>query len=459
MQAEITPELERVLEASLARRRRHFVSREAAVEAAFAVAFFVAAFALAFAGADGDHQIPLLGAFVLAYASVASAQFDTGAGYVTAVTVLLVPMLLLTDAALVPLLVALALVVTATARLSRGLVSAERVLSAVGDAWYAFFPAIVLVVADPGTPSWGDVPIYAAAFAAQIAGDAAFSMMRAYLALGIRPREIVGELIEAYRMDVLLAPVGLLAALAAVGEPAAALLVLPLVLLFKNFAREREARIEQTLELSRAYRGTALLLGDVIEDDDAYTGEHTRGVVELTVAVGRELGVDEQTLQDCEFAALLHDVGKVRIPNEIINKPGPLDEDEWALMRTHTIEGQKMLARVGGVLGRVGEVVRASHERWDGRGYPDGLSTDQIPLAARVVSACDAYNAMTTDRSYRRALPVDVAMTEMETCAGTQFDPQVVAALLRVLSSARTAQSGDPAPPPVAGLRVVDTRS
>jgi putative nucleotidyltransferase with HDIG domain len=150
--------------------------------------------------------------------------------------------------------------------------------------------------------------------------------------------------------------------------------VLPLVALFAIFAREREARIDQALELSQAYKGTALLLGDVIEADDQYTGDHTKDVVELTLQVADRLGVDEETRRGAEFGALLHDVGKIHIPGAIINKPGPLDDDEWAVMKTHTIEGQKMLERVGGALARVGVVVRASHERWDGGGYPDGLA-------------------------------------------------------------------------------------
>ncbi len=124
----------------------------------------------------------------------------------------------------------------------------------------------------------------------------------------------------------------------------------PLAGLFTIFAGERTARVEQTIELSGAYRGTALLLGDVIEADDEYTGQHTQDVVELTVAVADRLGVDEETRRAAEFGALLHDVGKVAIPNEIINKPGPLDDDEWAIMKTHTIEGQRMLERVGGLL-------------------------------------------------------------------------------------------------------------
>ena len=117
----------------------------------------------------------------------------------------------------------------------------------------------------------------------------------------------------------------------------------------------------------------------MIEADDAYTGQHTQDVVELTVAVADQLGVDDETRRAAEFGALLHDVGKVAIPNEIINKPGPLDDDEWAIMKTHTIEGQRMLERVGGLLARVGVVVRASHERYDGGGYPDGLAGEDDP--------------------------------------------------------------------------------
>jgi putative nucleotidyltransferase with HDIG domain len=210
-------------------------------------------------------------------------------------------------------------------------------------------------------------------------------------------------------------------------------LVLPLGGLLELFSREREARIEQTLELGRAYRGTALLLRDLLEDDDEYTGRHTEDVVDLAGRVAEQMGVDEDTKRATELGALLHDIGKIAVPDEIINKPGPLDDEEWAVMRMHTIEGQRMLDRVGGQLANVGVVVRASHERWDGGGYPDGLAGEAIPLAARIVSACDAYNAMTTDRSYRAALPVAVALHELRANAGTQFDPAVVDTLVSVL--------------------------
>jgi HD-GYP domain-containing protein (c-di-GMP phosphodiesterase class II) len=156
-------------------------------------------------------------------------------------------------------------------------------------------------------------------------------------------------------------------------------------------------------------------------------------VVELTLKVVDGLGLSARERRDAEFAALLHDVGKVRVPNSIINKAGPLDDEERAVMERHTIEGERLLLRVGGLLGEIGRIVRSCHERWDGKGYPDGLQGERIPLIARIVSCCDAYNAMTSDRSYRKALPVEVALGELRSCSGTQFDPQVVDALITAL--------------------------
>ena len=160
-------------------------------------------------------------------------------------------------------------------------------------------------------------------------------------------------------------------------------------------------------ELSNAYRGTAYVLGDVVEADDAYTGEHCRGVVQLALEVGERLGLSPEQSRNLEFGALLHDVGKIAIPNEIINKPGKLDAHELQVVKTHTTEGQALLDRVGGFMSDVGRIVRSHHERWDGGGYPDGLAGEAIPLEARIVAACDSWNAMTTTRSYRKAMPFD----------------------------------------------------
>jgi HD-GYP domain-containing protein (c-di-GMP phosphodiesterase class II) len=152
-------------------------------------------------------------------------------------------------------------------------------------------------------------------------------------------------------------------------------------------------------------------------------------VVDLSIGVADELGLDATQRRNVEFAALLHDVGKIHVPKEIINKPGKLDEQEWEIMRRHTIEGERMLKQVGGLLASVGRIVRASHEHYDGRGYPDGLAEEAIPVEARIVCACDAYSAMTTDRSYRKAMSKADALAELQRCAGTQFDPTVVAAV------------------------------
>jgi HD-GYP domain-containing protein (c-di-GMP phosphodiesterase class II) len=236
----------------------------------------------------------------------------------------------------------------------------------------------------------------------------------------------------AYAVDAALAPIGLLVAFATRTHTVLVLLVLPLGILLRYFSHERRQRIDAALELSDAYRGTAFLLGDVVEADDAYTGSHSRHVVDLVLAVADELGLSPAERRDAEFVALLHDVGKIRIPAEIINKPGPLDADERALMETHTIEGENLLEQVGGLIGHVGHLVRSCHERWDGGGYPDGLAGEEIPRTARIVCACDAYSAMTTDRPYRAARPKEEALAELRRCAGTHFDPAVVDAIVRV---------------------------
>jgi putative nucleotidyltransferase with HDIG domain len=265
--------------------------------------------------------------------------------------------------------------------------------------------------------------------------DILASTMREWLALGIPPRWQLAVMARVYMVDALLTPIAVMAAIAAGGDPYRVLLVLPVIVLFAIFAQEREANIENALQLSTAYRGTALLLGDVLEDKDAYTASHSHGVVSLSLAVADRMGLDPAARRRVEFGALLHDIGKIAVPAEIINKPGPLDEDEWAVMKLHTVEGQQMLDRVGGVLGEVGRVVRSSHEHFDGRGYPDRLAGDAIPIESRIVSCCDAFSAMTTTRSYRKAMSLESAREELIRNAGTQFDPAVVDALLTIIRS------------------------
>jgi HD-GYP domain-containing protein (c-di-GMP phosphodiesterase class II) len=232
-------------------------------------------------------------------------------------------------------------------------------------------------------------------------------------------------------IDVVLAPIGFLAAIS--GSTVSLLMPLLLLSLLARFAHERKQAIDRAMELGRAYRGTAYLLGDVIEADDAYTGAHSRDVVELSLAVGDRLGLGSRERQAVELVALLHDVGKIKLPNEIIRKQGPLTADERALIERHTVEGEQLLLKVGGLLGEVGAMVRSCHERWDGKGYPDRLAGEAIPRVARIICCCDAFNAMTTDRSYRKGRSVGAAAAELRRCSGTHFDPAVVEALLSVI--------------------------
>ena len=165
-------------------------------------------------------------------------------------------------------------------------------------------------------------------------------------------------------------------------------------------------------------------------------------------AVARRLGLTGEEIDEVTRAAELHDVGKVGIPDAILEKPGPLTADEWEFMRQHTIIGERMLHMAPALAG-VARLVRWSHERMDGGGYPDGLAGDEIPLGARVVAVCDAFGAMTSDRPYRRAVSADEAVAELMRNAGTQFDGEVVAAFQAELAE----PSGErPASAEAAGL-------
>jgi putative nucleotidyltransferase with HDIG domain len=359
-------------------------------------------------------------------------RFDIGAGFTVPTQVVFVPMLFALPAAVVPLLVGLALLLEMGVGVIRGRVPRSRLMTVPGNSWFAIGPALVLVLAGDESPGgrWG---ILVLALVAQFIGDFASSALRERICGGITLRELVDEMRQVYLIDVALSPLGLLVAMAIVHREWALFLIGPLFGMMRWFSRDRQARLDQLIELNDAYRGTALVLGDVVEADDGYTGEHSRGVVRLAIDLAREFGLDAERRRRVEFAALLHDVGKIAVPKEIINKPGALDDGEWAIIRTHTVEGQRMLERIGGLMSDVGEIVRASHERWDGTGYPDGLAGEEIPFEARIVAACDAFNAMTTNRSYRRAMPERAALEELRDNAGTQFDPRVVAVLERLI--------------------------
>jgi len=416
------------------RQRQRAARREAVVEVGFAMALLAIAVCLPLlSGAAPPPAAPTI-ALIVAYAVAMWVEFDVGAGYTSPTQIVFVPLLFILDPVWAPLVVAGALVLGRLRDIARDRNAERQLIVAIGNAWYAVGPALVFLAGGVDGVAWSDWWLWLLALAAQLLGDIVIGAAREWLVLGVQPRMQLRMTGLVWLTDLLLTPIGLAAAIAAQDEPLAFLLVLPLAGLLRVFARERSARIDQAIELSAAYRGTAFLLGEVITNDDEYTGEHSYGVIALALEIADELGLDEDDRRLVEFGALLHDVGKIAVPKEIVNKPGPLDADEWELMRQHTIAGQRMLDKVGGSMTDIGAIVRASHERWDGAGYPDGKVGEEVPRPARIVAVADAFNAIITTRPYRRARSPEAAVKELRSCAGTQFDPDVVDALVAVLA-------------------------
>jgi HD-GYP domain-containing protein (c-di-GMP phosphodiesterase class II)/putative methionine-R-sulfoxide reductase with GAF domain len=192
----------------------------------------------------------------------------------------------------------------------------------------------------------------------------------------------------------------------------------------------RSASSYETLE--RTFLSTVEALANALEANDEYTSTHARWITDLALRVGEELGLGTAELKGLELGALFHDIGKIGIPSSILLKPGPLTPEERAVIETHPILGERILQPIE-QLEQVRRIVRSCHERWDGGGYPDRLKGEEIPVESRIIIACDAFHAMTTDRPYRAALDANEARRRLEEAAGTQFDPRVVEALLRVL--------------------------
>jgi len=415
---------------------------EAIVSGGFVIAAIV--LLVAFAPASAAWNPPAAIACWLALVVALRAKFDMGSGFTVPSQLAFVPLLFTVPASLAPVAVVAALVVAYLPDVVRGELRPVRMLRFLGDGWFSIGPAVVLSVAGPMTSAPDTaVLVLVAALAAQLACDFGASAGVELLVRGATLREQLRET-WVYAVDVALTPVGLLVAWHVDEMPWAVLSVVPLLGVLAVFGRERRGRVEGLIELNYAYRGTALLLGNVVEADDYYTAEHCRGVVELALEIGQRLHLDDGRLRNLEFAALLHDVGKVAIPKEIINKPGKLDPHEWQIIKTHTLEGQRMLDQVGGFMSDVGRIVRSHHERWDGAGYPDELAAGAIPLEARIITACDSWNAMTTTRSYREALSADDARRELRRCAGTQFDPEVVALVLDAVTPGLTLRGAPP---------------
>ena len=189
---------------------------------------------------------------------------------------------------------------------------------------------------------------------------------------------------------------------------------------------------DEVRDADPAHAAVVEAIATTLLERDRYTGEHSAAVVELSRRVAMQLGLDEREVEQVAAAALLHDIGKVAMPDRILNKPGALDEREWALMREHPVVGERILRAIPG-MGAVARIVRHEHESFDGSGYPDGLLGDAIPIGSRIILACDTYSAITTARPYRPAQTHHFAITELTRCAGAQFDPRVTEALIGCL--------------------------
>jgi len=204
-----------------------------------------------------------------------------------------------------------------------------------------------------------------------------------------------------------------------------------------RLARERDdlfQRLEQT------NLGIAAALAAALEAKDYYTADHARSIADLAVHVGVRMGMTIAEVRDLRLGAIFHDIGKIAVPDAILNKPGTLTREEFEAVKEHTIVGEQILAPVP-FLDGVRRIVRHDHERWDGTGYPDGLRGEAIPLGSRIVFVVDAFHAMTSDRPYRKGMPEAEAVRELRAGAGSQFDPRVVEAFVRVLRRRRHSPS------------------
>jgi diguanylate cyclase (GGDEF)-like protein/putative nucleotidyltransferase with HDIG domain len=209
----------------------------------------------------------------------------------------------------------------------------------------------------------------------------------------------------------------------------------------KALRAENQVAEQRREELEQSYLATVAALAAALDAKDRHTEAHSRETAALAKAVGHRLGLEGDALRFLEYGALLHDIGKIGVPGYILNKPGPLDDEETAVMQEHPVIGERIVASVP-FLARIRPIVRAEHERWDGGGYPDRLSGERIPIEARIIHACDAFQAMASDRPYRRARPREWIMEEIRAQAGRQFDPQVARALLEVIESGEVVVAG-----------------
>jgi HD-GYP domain-containing protein (c-di-GMP phosphodiesterase class II) len=203
---------------------------------------------------------------------------------------------------------------------------------------------------------------------------------------------------------------------------------------------QREDAEAALRELSQSYLTMVKTLALVCEMKDNYTRHHLDRTYQYAIALTRRVAPELANDASVGYGYLLHDIGKVGIPDAILNKPGPLDEDEWRVMRTHPVIGLQLVQPIK-FLGDAMQIVKSHHERWDGRGYPEGKQGEDIYLPARIFSIIDTFDAMTSDRPYRKGLPVHVAMEEIERCGGTQFDPELARAFVQLCEDLKLAET------------------
>src|SRR3954454_16667376 len=420
-------DLEGLVAEARERRPQPMPARERAVAAGMAGGYLAGAGVVGLVVAPHDRPLHLgtVVALVLLVAATMRAQFEIGPGVASPASLAIVPMLFLAPLHLVPLLVPLGQVISRIPDFVTKRAHVDRWLYSLADQWPTLGPVLILGVFAPGPPSAAHIGVYVAALASEMLLGIVNVVIGDVLIYGVPSMQALRIAGWAYGIGMILTPVAYMTAVVATHEPIALATVVPLLWLLTVFSRERKERYAAALELSQTYRGTVMVLSDVVEADDNYTAYHCRSVVELATAVGQELKLKPDDLQELEIAALLHDVGKIAIPKEILNKPARLTDSEFELMKTHTVEGQALLDRIGGPLARagarparVGTIVRSCHERWDGRGYPDGLLGEEIPLAARVVFCCDAYSAMTPNRGYRQSISPDDAVADRRANSG-----------------------------------------
>ena len=194
--------------------------------------------------------------------------------------------------------------------------------------------------------------------------------------------------------------------------------------------------------LQKTHLETIIGLAEALETRDAYTRHHGDRAVEYAAALAKELGLTAEQADRLQYAIILHDIGKIGVPDAVLNKPGKLTDEEYALMKTHPVKGANILSKIR-FLDRIAPVIRHHHERWDGKGYPDGLVGEDVPIESRIVAILDSYDAMTSDRVYRKAPGKEYAINELRRCSGTQYDPRVVEAFLKVLACSDAEPAND----------------